>query len=110
MPKRSFWSVTIVPLIKPVLFLRLSARAVPKSGTAAGNSLHPQTWKPVKYCETELSVLIRQCPDRRIPDIETLRSETKAWELRRNTDCKTADWQFTAEDARIKLKRFYPQF
>jgi hypothetical protein len=64
----------------------------------------------LNIAETELSSLTRQCLDRRIPDMELLKSETKAWELERNAKCKTVDWQFTAEDARIKLKRLYPQF
>ena len=64
----------------------------------------------LNIAETELSPLTRQCLDRRIPDLETLRSETKTWEQQRNAKCKTVDWQFTTEDARIKLKRLYPQF
>ena len=64
----------------------------------------------LNIAEIELSAVTRQCLDRRIPDITLLRSETKAWELKRNTGCKTVDWQFMTEDARIKLKRLYPQF
>lgn len=64
----------------------------------------------LNIAETELSSLTRQCPDRRIPNLEMLRSETKAWEHKRNAECKTVDWQFTTENARIKLKRLYPQF
>lgn len=59
--------------------------------------------------EIELSILSRQCLDRRIPDQDTLRKEIKAWEDKRN-ECKaTMDWRFTTEDARIKLKRLYPK-
>lgn len=58
--------------------------------------------------ETELSILSRQCLDRRIPDRLTLTTEVCAWESGRNqAECKV-DWQFTTEDARIKLKRLYP--
>lgn len=64
----------------------------------------------LNIAEIELSSLARQCLDRRIPNIELLKSETKAWEAERNATCKTVDWQFTTEDARIKLKRLYPQF
>ncbi len=60
--------------------------------------------------ESELSVLSTQCLDRRIPDKQTLISEVAAWEDRRNTHHAKADWQFTTEDARIRLKRLYPQF
>ena len=64
----------------------------------------------LNIAEIELSVLTRQCLCRRIPDIETLRRETKAWEKRRNSEAKQVDWHFTTEDARIRLKRLYPQF
>lgn len=64
----------------------------------------------LNIAEIELSALTRQCLDRRIPDIETLRNETKTWERRRNEQQKGVDWQFTNEDARIKLKRLYPKF
>ena len=63
----------------------------------------------LNIAEIELSVLTRQCLCRRIPDIETLRRETKAWEKRRNSEAKQVDWQFTTDDARIRLKRLYPQ-
>ena len=58
--------------------------------------------------EIELSVLSNQCLDRRIPDKETLIREVAAWEKERNQgECKV-NWQFTAKNARIKLKRLYP--
>lgn len=60
--------------------------------------------------ESELGVLASQCLNRRIPDKETLISEVAAWQAKRNKHCVQADWQFTTEDARIKLKRLYPQF
>jgi hypothetical protein len=63
----------------------------------------------LKIAELELSVLTRQCLDRRIPNLETLRQETQAWETRRNTAQKGVDWQFTTPDARIKLQRLYPR-
>ena len=58
--------------------------------------------------EIELSILSRQCLDRRIPDQETLRKEVKAWEDQRNNSNSTMEWRFKTEDARIKLKRLYP--
>ena len=63
----------------------------------------------LNIAEIELSVLTRQCLDRRMGDIETLRRETKAWERNRNEWQKGVDWRFTNDDARIKLKRLYPQ-
>ena len=59
--------------------------------------------------ESELGVLSTQCLDRRIPDKQTLTSEVAAWEEDRNAHYAKADWQFKAADARIKLKRLYPQ-
>jgi hypothetical protein len=58
--------------------------------------------------ETELSILSRQCLDRRIPDHVTLTTEVGTWEFNRNAAECTVDWQFTTADARIKLKRLYP--
>jgi hypothetical protein len=58
--------------------------------------------------ESELSVLTNQCLDRRIPDKQTLIKEVAAWENSRNQKNTKADWQFTAADARVKLKRLYP--
>ncbi len=58
--------------------------------------------------ELELSVLARQCLNRRIADREALENEAAAWETRRNAAQTTIDWQFRAADARVKLKRLYP--
>jgi hypothetical protein len=63
----------------------------------------------LNIAEIELSALTIQCLDRRIPDIETMRKETKAWEKRRNGLQKGVDWRFTTNDARIRLKRLYPK-
>jgi transposase len=62
----------------------------------------------LNIAELELSVLARQCLDRRIPDRATLEREVAAWEAERNQLGGKVDWRFTAEDARIKLKRLYP--
>jgi len=79
------------------LFERLEIHHTPKHGS----------W--LNVAEIELSVFTKQCLDRRIPDIEILRQEAKAWYGRRNVSEKSVDWQFTTEDARIKLKKLYPQ-
>jgi len=60
--------------------------------------------------ESELGVLATQCLNRRIPDKSTLIEEVAAWQDKRNKHHVKADWQFTTGDARIKLKRLYPQF
>ena len=62
----------------------------------------------LNMAEIELNVLIGQCLNRRIADIEVMRNEVKAWEAARNSLKATVNWQFTTEDARIKLKRLYP--
>ena len=62
----------------------------------------------LNMAEIELSVLARQCLDRRIPDQETLKQKVAAWEEQRNQEEKSIDWRFTTTDARIKLKRLYP--
>lgn len=59
--------------------------------------------------EIEFSVLSRQCLNRRIPNIETMKQEVKAWTVERNRKQVTVNWRFTCEDARLKLKRLYPQ-
>jgi hypothetical protein len=59
--------------------------------------------------EIELSVFTKQCLDRRIDNIDTLRSDAKAWADRRNAAGAVVDWQFTNDNARLKLKRLYPQ-
>jgi len=64
----------------------------------------------LNMAEIELSVLGRQCLSRRIPNQQTLRRETKAWEEKRNSKETTIDWRFTTADARTKLKRLYPSF
>ena len=63
----------------------------------------------LNMAEIELSVLGRQCLNRRIPDKGTLSSEVNAWEEERNVKVVKVDWRFTTADARIKLKRLYPK-
>ena len=58
--------------------------------------------------ESELGVLVSQCLDRRVPDKETLINEVAAWRDHRNKHNTKANWQFTNEQARIKLRHLYP--
>jgi hypothetical protein len=58
--------------------------------------------------EIEINIMTTQCLNRRIDNIETLRSELTVWEADRNMTPKTIDWQFSTDDARIKSKRLYP--
>ena len=62
----------------------------------------------LNMAEGEFSILKRQCLDRRIPHQDTLEREVKAWERRRNNAQIGANWQFTTDDARVKLKKLYP--
>ncbi|MFZ1643322.1 MAG: transposase [Candidatus Contendobacter sp.] len=68
----------------------------------------PKHGRWLNRAEIELSVLSRQCLDRRIPDAATLTYEVAAWEHVRNADPRPVNWRFTTPDARIKLKRLYP--
>jgi len=62
----------------------------------------------LNVAESELSVMGRQCLGRRIPDIQALAYEAAAWQQRRDEEAKPVDWQFTVEDARIRLRSLYP--
>jgi hypothetical protein len=59
--------------------------------------------------EIELSILSKQCLDRRIGDIETLEREVLAWARKRNERNATVQWQFTQTKARDKFRKFYPK-
>lgn len=62
----------------------------------------------LNMAESELAHLASQCLNRRIPDTQTLAAEVAAWQAKRNENHIKANWQFTTENARIKLKRLYP--
>ena len=62
----------------------------------------------LNMAEIELSALKGQCLDRRIADMSTMQVEVAIWENNRNNMSRNIDWQFTTSDARIRLKRLYP--
>jgi hypothetical protein len=62
----------------------------------------------LNMAESELGVLSSQCLDRRIPDKQTLIDEINAWQYDRNARHNKANWQFTSDQARVKLKHLYP--
>ena len=62
----------------------------------------------LNMAEIELSVLGKQCLNRRIPDQKTFKKEVAAWQEKRNASLVPMNWRFTTEDARIKLKKLYP--
>jgi DDE superfamily endonuclease len=78
------------------LLARLEIHYTPKHGSG------------LDMAEIELSVLARQCLDRRIASQEELAHEVAAWEEERNAASVTIDWRFTTAEARIKLKHLYP--
>ena len=86
------------PATARALAARLEIHYTPKHGS----------W--LNMAETELSVLARQCLDRRLDSKEALTHEVAAWEKERNRACTTIDWRFTTADARVKLKRLYPSY
>lgn len=76
---------------------RLELRHTPRNGS----------W--LNVAEIELSVLSRQCLDRRIGSAEELNRELSAWQSARNATKSVVKWRFTTDDARVKLHRLYPQ-
>lgn len=78
------------------LAARLEIHHTPKHGS----------W--LNMAEMELSILSRQCLDRRLDSRELLTSEVAVWEQTRNVQQTKIDWQFNTADARTKLKRLYP--
>jgi hypothetical protein len=69
----------------------------------------PRSGSWLNVAEIELSVLSRQCLDRRIGTAEELRGGCAAWERERNAEGSRVVWRFRTEDARIKLRHLYPQ-
>src|SRR5262249_32300394 len=69
----------------------------------------PRNGSWLNVAEIELSVLSRQCLDRRIGSSEELAQETKAWEAARNAEGSKVIWRFTTGDARTRLWHLYPQ-
>lgn len=63
----------------------------------------------LNIAEIELSALTRQCLNRRINDLDVLNTALTAWQNHTNADQRQVDWQFTTEDARIKLRHLYPK-
>jgi intein-encoded DNA endonuclease-like protein len=86
------------PDVARSLAQRLEIHYTPKHGS----------W--LNIAEIELSVMSKQCLERRISSIDSLRLELAVWETARNRSQKGVDWQFTTTDARTKLNRLYPQF
>lgn len=69
----------------------------------------PRNGSWLNVAEIELSVLSRQCLNRRIGNADELARELAAWQAERNADHSRVYWRFTVADARTKLHRLYPQ-
>lgn len=70
----------------------------------------PRNGSWLNIAEIELSILSKQCLDRRIGTAELLKSELSSWQEERNREKSVVKWQFTTEDARVKLYHLYPRF
>ncbi len=68
----------------------------------------PRNGSWLNMAEIELSILTRQCLNRRFASVEEMRKSIAAWEKLRNNAGSGANWRFTTADARIKLKSLYP--
>lgn len=78
------------------LLRRLEFHYTPKHGS----------W--LNMAEISISILARQCINRRIPNLTILNKEISAWCKSQNNNRTPINWQFTTEDARVKLRRLYP--
>ena len=70
----------------------------------------PRNGSWLNVAETELSILSRQCLNRRIATPEKFKAELEAWQQNRNQTASKVIWKFSTEDARVKLKHLYPVF
>lgn len=64
----------------------------------------------LNMAEIELNILTSQCLNRRIHDIDIMKTEVDAWQRQRNNKAAKIKWQFTSENARVKLHNLYPSF
>jgi hypothetical protein len=62
----------------------------------------------LNMAEIELSALARQCLSRRIARVDTLARHVASWQQQRNAAAPPITWQFTTQDARVKLTSLYP--
>ena len=83
----------------------IQPRRSPQISKSFWMALHPKTRK---LAEIEIGVMCRQALSKPLPDMESFKSQVKAWTFNRNIECSKISWQFTTKDARIKLKRLYP--
>ena len=63
----------------------------------------------LNMAEIEIGVMCRQALGKPLPDLDSFKAQLRTWTSGRNIQCGKINWQFTTTDARIKLKRLYPQ-
>ena len=88
-------------------FLAVKARELARR---LGIHYTPKHGSWLNIAEISISILSKQCIDRRMPDLELLNREIGAWEKEYNSRRRGVKWQFTTDDARIKLHKLYPVF
>lgn len=108
MPARSFWFRTISVPIPWHRYTRPSPAEARRLAERFEWHYTPKHGSWIDMAESELGVLSSQCLDRRVPDKEVLIEEVAAWQAHRNEHNTKASWQFTNEQARIKLRHLYP--
>lgn len=106
--KQSSWSWTTSTPLGSVYEASAPAKA---HALAQRLEIHytPKRGSWLNIAETELAALTRQCLDRRIDDLDALNIELTAWQNATNADRRQVHWHFTADDARTKLRRLYPE-
>ena len=84
----------------------------PKEARRIGRKLDihytPKHGSWLDIAEIAINIMTRECLDRRIPDVDTLRQELRAWNDAYCQQPSPVQWQFVSTDARIKLKKLYP--
>lgn len=90
------------------LYERFSAEEAKKLWDRFEFIYTPKHGSWLNMAEIELNVLNSQCLNRRIENIDTVKSEVNAWSIYKNQKETKINWRFTTTNARIKLKRLYP--
>jgi len=63
----------------------------------------------LNMAEIEIGIMSKQALEKPLPDMESFKRQIEAWTMDRNAKCSKVNWQFTTKEARIKLKRLYPE-
>ena len=108
-PRPWCWSwTTSTPTASPRCTRPSNPPRPSRSRNAWRSTTPPNTAPGSTSPRSSSSALTRQCLDRRISDLDVLNTELAAWQNATNTDQRQVDWQFTTDDARVKLRHLYP--